>query len=278
MRKLIATDLDGTLVPEGSYDIDPEYFEIIRKLHDRGDVFVAASGRHYSSLRRIFEPVWEDVVFLCGNGTYVTYRDTSMEENALADDLYEGILREMRKYGPDICIDTSKCLWVDNDDRDFIDWLTKGYRNTVNRTDDLMDLRDDTGAAKRDPSCSRGILKCALYTSQDAAVIAEKIRRLYGDRANILSSGARWVDCVPLSADKGSALAHIQEKFGISREDTIAFGDNGNDVGMLLQAGRSYCVENGRKEAREAAGRVIGRQEDGAVLGVLRDLLRKDMV
>lgn len=275
MGKLIAADLDGTLVPEGTFDIDPEYFDVIRQLHDRGDVFVAASGRHYSSLRRIFDPVWEDVIFLCGNGTYVTCRNFPLAQYALTDELYVNVLREMRTCGTCICADTAECLWIDNDDRQFFDWLTKGYRNTVRRMDDLMDLRDQDTAGERDPSCSRGVLKIAMYTSQDAGIIAEKIRKLYGNQANIMSSGAKWVDVVPLQADKGRALADIQRQLGISREDTIAFGDNGNDVGMLRCAGESYCVANGRQEAKDAARYVIGRQEDNAVLEVLKELLRR---
>ena len=45
MGKLIATDLDGTLLPEGTFQLNPEYYEVIRRLHDEGHVFVAASGR-----------------------------------------------------------------------------------------------------------------------------------------------------------------------------------------------------------------------------------------
>ena len=87
MGKLIATDLDGTLLPEGTFHLNPEYYEVIRRLHDEGHVFVAASGRHYSSMRKLLEPVWEDVIFLCGNGTYVACRGVSMAVRPLPDRL-----------------------------------------------------------------------------------------------------------------------------------------------------------------------------------------------
>ena len=49
MIKLIASDLDGTLLKEGTMDINPEIYDIIRKLKAKGIVFAAVSGRKYCS-------------------------------------------------------------------------------------------------------------------------------------------------------------------------------------------------------------------------------------
>ena len=54
MIKLIASDLDGTLLPEGTPDIDPKVYEVIRSLQNAGVTFVAASGRNYESVMSIF--------------------------------------------------------------------------------------------------------------------------------------------------------------------------------------------------------------------------------
>ena len=40
MIKLIVSDVDGTLVPDGSPDLDPEVFDIILKLREKGMQFV----------------------------------------------------------------------------------------------------------------------------------------------------------------------------------------------------------------------------------------------
>ena len=57
MIKLIASDIDGTLVKDGTLAIDREYMEVIRRLIDKGIVFVACSGRQYRSERKLFTPV-----------------------------------------------------------------------------------------------------------------------------------------------------------------------------------------------------------------------------
>ena len=43
MIKLVASDVDGTLVPDGTFEIDPEIYDVIKKLKEKGITFVAAS-------------------------------------------------------------------------------------------------------------------------------------------------------------------------------------------------------------------------------------------
>lgn len=71
MIKLVASDIDGTLVPEGTTSINPEFYEIIRKLKEKGILFVGASGRQYSSMRALLDPVFDDIIFISGNGTNI---------------------------------------------------------------------------------------------------------------------------------------------------------------------------------------------------------------
>ena len=44
MIKLIVSDVDGTLVPDGTRDVNPELFETILKLREKGIQFAVASG------------------------------------------------------------------------------------------------------------------------------------------------------------------------------------------------------------------------------------------
>ena len=57
MIRIVATDVDGTVVKESAGSINPEYYEVIRKLHKQGIQVVIASGRPYSSLFALFAPV-----------------------------------------------------------------------------------------------------------------------------------------------------------------------------------------------------------------------------
>lgn len=64
MIRLIATDIDGTLVEEAAMNLNPEYFDVIQEFRKRGVLFVAASGRQRKNIERFFEPIKDDI-FSC---------------------------------------------------------------------------------------------------------------------------------------------------------------------------------------------------------------------
>ena len=55
--RLICSDIDGTLLQYGKKELEGEIFEQIRELHRRGILFCPASGRQYTSLRKLLAPV-----------------------------------------------------------------------------------------------------------------------------------------------------------------------------------------------------------------------------
>ena len=51
MIKLIASDLDGTLLHNYQQTVPKEIYDTIKALHDKGIIFTAASGRQYANIR-----------------------------------------------------------------------------------------------------------------------------------------------------------------------------------------------------------------------------------
>lgn len=64
MIKMVCSDLDGTLLQYGKKLIEGEIFDEIRALHDRGILFCPASGRQYTSLRKLFA-LWRTIASTC---------------------------------------------------------------------------------------------------------------------------------------------------------------------------------------------------------------------
>ncbi len=58
--QLVASDIDGTLLLNGAKALDSEIFKLIRELHKKGILFMAASGREYTNLRNLFAPVADE--------------------------------------------------------------------------------------------------------------------------------------------------------------------------------------------------------------------------
>ena len=70
---LVASDLDGTLLPEGQTELSCSVFDEIRRLYDCGILFCAASGRPLDALRELFAPVADEIAYMSENAAYVCY-------------------------------------------------------------------------------------------------------------------------------------------------------------------------------------------------------------
>ena len=87
MVKLIASDIDGTLVKDGTLAIDPEYMDVIGRLIDKGIVFVACSGRQFRSERKLFAPIADKLLYVSDGGTVVRTPKEILKVHAMTDEI-----------------------------------------------------------------------------------------------------------------------------------------------------------------------------------------------
>ena len=97
MIKLIATDIDGTLVKDGTLDINPEYMTVIKKLAEKGVTFVACSGRQFSSEQQLFAPVKDKIFFISDGGTVIRRADKILKVHTLPDEIWKNMLTMVKK-------------------------------------------------------------------------------------------------------------------------------------------------------------------------------------
>ena len=262
MIRLVVSDIDGTLVPEGTDRLAPEMYEIIRELKKRDIIFAVASGRQYASMRHVFEPVADDIIFIAENGSIVKRREQTLSLELIDKAVAEELIRYLRSRGNGhAMLSTEEALWIETEDEAFVSLLRDNYRFQVNIVDDLLALCDRTN-------------KISLYQRGGGIDAAGRdVRARFGNRLNIMVAGETWVDCMSLESDKGSALATIQRTMRIAPEETMAFGDNCNDIGMIRRAGESYAVRNAHPQLKEAAKYEAPPYTEDGVLRVIREKL-----
>ena len=70
---------------------------------------------------------------------------------------------------------------------------------------------------------------------------------------NLIYSGSKDLDILPLDADKGLAVKFLQNKWKYSYHETVVCGDSGNDIALFsVGEERGIIVGNARSELREA--------------------------
>lgn len=259
MVKLIASDIDGTLLRYGETSLPPALFGLIRRLRSAGVLFCPASGRQYHSLRQLFAPVADEVCFLCENGAVVFGPGTEAEapvlsrtpmprEEALA------LIRDIHALPESFALISGQNIsylwrWPEKLVRDFQGWTG----NLVRTVDRLEDIGED-------------IIKIAACCHSPAAE-AESLGPRWAGRFHMAEAGPIWLDFT--LSDKGTGLRGLCGSLGVEMAEVMAFGDNWNDAPMLEAAGVPWLMAS----AAPALRAKFPRQCEN-VLDVLEAVLR----
>ena len=261
MIRLIATDLDGTLL-DGNGNLPAEVFPLIEALHAQGILFAPASGRQYANLKKLFAPAEDKVLFICENGALVKYRSKTLHLNPIPDALLKRTLDEIRLLPhlfPVLC--GERCAYIEDAAEPFQSLSRNAYTN-CERVENLDDV------IGREAVC-----KIAVYDETAAAQNCIKVlpRRLPALRT--ILSGEKWCDVSAPEANKGEAIRFVQGYFGFKREECVAFGDHMNDYEMLLECGQAYVPENAYPPLKRLIGSTVAANTEGGVLKKIREIL-----
>lgn len=263
MIKLIASDIDGTLVREGAHEIDPAYYDVIRELKEAGITFCACSGRQYPSMLDLFAPVADDIYFISNNGTLIRTKKEVLHSWKIEKDSYDHLLRELRKIsGGDIIVETADEGIIDcSPDSPFAHLLRDEYHYKLRYVDDILSVPADH------------IIKVSIHHPRVNEVTGGLRSDPRLQHLSMTISGAMWLDITPQEAGKGEAYALLQEFLEIRQEETVYFGDNLNDLSAFEEAGVTATVANARHELQDAADIVERSYDDRGVLRELRNIL-----
>ena len=94
MVKLIASDLDGTLLQNGAQELTPRAVQLIHELTQRGVHFVAASGRQYDNERQVFEQIKDEISYIGENGSICIHQGKVISRGLIHDDLAYRIIND----------------------------------------------------------------------------------------------------------------------------------------------------------------------------------------
>ena len=145
MIKLIVSDIDGTLVKDGENQINTEIFDVIMELKKKKKIhFAAASGRQAASIEYTFSPIKKEIFYVAENGSYLGCYGRNLFlypiERALADSIAVDIRKDPEL---EVMVSGAKGTYLETKDREFIDWMTKGYHFNIIEVEDVTKVDDE---------------------------------------------------------------------------------------------------------------------------------------
>ena len=266
MIKLIATDVDGTLVKDGTLLIDPEYMTVVSRLVDQGIYFVVCSGRQFSSEQKLFAPIKDRLLYISDGGTVVRTPEKILKTYPMETALWKSMCRMVHDELPSCdCFAATPdyCLAEDAGSRMF-HWLRDSYGFDVREVPDLSKVENED------------IIKFTIYHPTSCEELCSpNFIPAWKHQAKLAVAGKEWLDCNARGVSKWTGLSFLMNYFGLTPDEVCCFGDNLNDIEMLQNAGESYAVSNARAEVIASAKHTCPPYWENGVLQVLKTFLKE---
>lgn len=260
MIKLIATDMDGTWLNDHQ-DYDHTMFEReFKEMQARGIQFVVASGNQHANLLTRFPGIEDKIYFVAENGALVAKGKQILHVEALNDQVY-GVLVKIANECPypAIVMGLVSAYVKSSESPAYVKEMRK-YVEHLEIVDSYKQIHDK-------------IFKLSLNVPPDEMpIVLSNLKQKYPE-IGFVSGAADSIDMQTKGMNKAVGLKYLSQKLGIKPNEMVAFGDSGNDVGMLKYAGRSFATGTALKEAKMAADQIIGSCNDSAVQKEILKLL-----
>lgn len=257
--KLIACDLDGTLLLNGAQSLRPDTCNLIERILGSGILFFAASGRQYTNLQRLFWPVREKIGYLCENGCVSFYQNRQLHKERMDRGLGQELIRAVQQRdGAEVLVSGVMESYIQPKDMSFYYHMRDVVKNDVALVPDILHTSEE-------------YMKISVYEA--GGVKDEQYwKDRFGARCTVVTGGNDWLDMMPLHVNKAAALARILAYLGISPEDCMAIGDNDNDREMLELAGHPAAVKSAKPEIR-----ALARYETDTVEHLLWKIISREL-
>lgn len=238
MYKLIACDLDETLLALDN-TVSKKNIEAIQAADKLGVKFVLSTGRGYATVQKTLKEIGlydkaDEYVITFNGGAVVENKDNQLLYfKPITFDFASEMYKKGTEYDIGMHVYTKEEVYVYN--------LFEEERKHLETKMDVIEIFEDN----IDFLKGQEIVKI-LYMNTDVSYLNEiekEVAHMTED-SDVSYSSNRYLEFNAKGVNKGSALAFLAEHLDIAIDETIAIGDNYNDLAMLETAGLSVGVQN----------------------------------
>ena len=250
---LLFFDIDGTLLTEGQNRYIPQStMQGIRHLQARGHKCFINTGRAKAELTDEMLHLGFDGI-ICGCGTYIEYQQKPLFHHEISRELSDAILSSL---------ENCRLEWVLEGTHDI-------YYSTVPYTTHIGDFYREFHQLFPDAVCDvdpsvRGLTfdKFCICLTPESDFSSFHLK--FTKELDFIDRGSDFYEIVPRGFSKATGMQFLMDHFGVSRENTYAFGDSSNDLPMLEFAGHSIAMQHSDQVVLDMADYVtVAVERDG---------------
>lgn len=256
MYKLIAVDMDGTLLNEKK-EISNRCYEDIMKLKESGKKIVLATGRPLNGILRYIEKLNlmdEDDYVVAFNGALVQSTQTKqiLFNKPLSLDAYKELYELSKQLEINIHALTDNSVLTPKD-------------NPYTEIESSINKIPTIEGPIEDVDISTIIIK-VMFVDDPAKLdaIIPLLPQWVKEKYSILRSSPIFLEFLDKSVNKGAGVSAITQQLGMKPEEVICVGDAENDIAMIQFAGLGVAMANATEEVKAVADYItLSNEEDG---------------
>ena len=270
--RVIATDMDGTLLdPKGQLDL-PRLEKILDKLDQRGIRFVIATGNEIHRMRQLLGHIAERVVLVVANGARIFENNELIQAQTWDDAMVDKALAHFKgRECQDQFVVTAMNGGFVKKGTVFTELDKFMTPEMIEKLYQRMNFVDEF-----DSNLFGGVLKMSMVVGEERSEsVLREINDLFDGHVRAVSSGYGCIDILQDGIHKAWGLVELLKRWNLKPEQIMAFGDSENDIEMLELAGISYAMENAEDAVKRVATKVAPANSQAGVYKVLENWLER---
>lgn len=265
--KLLATDLDGTLL-RGGKPVSEGNIAAAQAAAQAGTIVTIATGRMYRAALPVAEALGLDVPIITYNGALIKSTSGKIyHEQYLDEDICRQIIDFAAERGWYLQTYSGDELYY-SDYGEFAKRYEESQK-VSGKNIGYADMRDKVEKMYK-----------MLIITPDPAVTQEWMAQLnaeFGDRVTLTQSSADFIEIISPGVSKAAALVKLAGMLDIDIRETMAIGDANNDLPMLKAAGFSVAMGNAADDIKAVTDAVTGNcDDDGWAQAIDKYVLKQD--
>ena len=265
--KLLATDLDGTLL-RGGQPVSAGNIAAARAAAQAGKIVTIATGRMYRAALPIAEALGLEVPIITYNGALIKSTSGKIYHEQYLD---EDICRQIT----DFAAERGWYLQTYSGDRLYYSDYSEFSKRYENSQKIIGENIGYAGMRKKVEKMYK-----MLIIPPDPAVTQDWMAQLtaeFGGSMTLTQSAGDFIEIISPGVSKASALVKLAELMDIDISETMAIGDADNDLPMLRAAGFSVAMGNATEEVKAVTDAVTGNcDDDGWAQAVYKYVLEQN--
>lgn len=263
--KLIAVDMDGTFLSDQKTYNRERFMAQYHQMKKQGIRFVVASGNQYYQLMSFFPELAHEISFVAENGGWVVSEEEDVFNGELAKDDFDVVVEHLlTRTDIDIIACGKSSAYTLKQYSDELKSVAAMYYHRLEFVDNFDNINDV-------------FFKFGLNISDDRIPqVQADLHNAIGDIMVPVHTGYGSIDLIIPGVHKANGLRLLQKRWNITDDEVVVFGDGGNDIEMLRQAGFSFAMANAKDTVVAAAKYRAGSNNEEGVLDIIDRVLKNE--